>query len=454
MDQIKKNWQSVSCVDDAFLLIDIGRVITSRDMDVLIKVMNPDDENKVISYFAERLAERYRDRDAAEIILESVLLWLAVRPKEASVIIFLQKILEHPERMEVIEAFPHLCMNLELVERQKKQDIFDISVFLMAQMGLQINHLAEVYPEEFSRHLSIIAQISAIMVSMSNISSFRARLSLFNYFGILELQSGRENHFKKLMDRFGSTLVNQIFHDLFETKTEAYALAYLMDNLPYVLMGSDTTQRSLQNVLRFNLLKHPLKFSLFLKVFTPHLLSELAKYSGEKQNLTLQNYLKHLTILLNVISQIDQPRLSKEILLSMCSCHAHISGRTFVRHITQSGDIRLFYRELLSKLISAKDSRQYLESLSKFRHNQRQPVKAFVRLEVGVFDQIYTLGQSHRASAQDQESLEPGHKTEGTDAPKKGKKRGRKKKSHPPVPPNASVKKEDARGTKSSASAA
>lgn len=403
MDQKIKHWKQARSPQDAFFLIDIGSIIAYKDLRWLRRVFSYEQEQEVVAYFAERFAERYRNRDAAEIILESLLLWLTFSAKEGLVVIFLQKIFEHPERIEIIQAFPRLCLNLELVEQPKSNDVFDVSVFLIAQMGLQIFSLAQLHPQEFSKSEDILPQISAIMISMSNVSSFRTRLCLFNYFGILELRHGKEHHYKKLMQRFGYTLVNEIFSDLFQKKNESFALAYLMDNLPHMMLASYNAQNVLQDVLRYNMLKYPNRFSLFLQAFNPCILTAVRDYPlGHQRTLTV-NYVTHLAILLRVISQIDQPRLSKEILISLAAFKDHKQAQHLLQQLLSSQEIRVFYRELLEQLLGADNPRNYIERISKFRQKKRGPRPKIRHRNHGIFDQIYHLGrqqgprQSHEA---------------------------------------------------------
>ena len=383
----------ITTPQEARNLVDVGAIASYKDVKNLLKLFSYKQEEDFIRYCAERFTERYHNRDAAEIILESLLLWLTLSAKEGLAVTFLQTIFEHPERMDLIEAFPHLCLNLELVERRNQKDIFDISMFLVAQMGIQVDHLAKQYPQEFTGHDKTLSRINAIMISMSNISTFRAQLILFNYFSVMELKHGKEHNFRKIIQRFGTSFINRVFSDLSRRKTQSLALAYLLDNLPYMILASDYTQLTLHEILRFNMLKFPVRFALFLEIFTADLIEKMPSYTQKQQKTLTEHYLKHLALLLKVIAGIDQPRLSKELLLSLCDFQVSEQGKYFLQQLTKSAEIRKYYRDLLSKLMASEDHREYIESFKRFRSRTAGRKPFLIQREVGIFDQIYQLGK-------------------------------------------------------------
>ncbi|MCY4444008.1 MAG: hypothetical protein OXC44_04325 [Proteobacteria bacterium] len=388
-------WQAITCIDDAFTLVDVGLLLTSSDITVVNNTFDEHDQQRLVLHFAERFAERYEDRDAAEILLESCLLWLHYCRTEALVVSFLERIFEHPRREDVILAFTHLCLNMEIIDQHKSEKIIELIVFLMAQMGLQTKILAEKYPEMFTKHKNIISTISSIMMSMSNVNSFRTRICLVNYFILLDVVHKHENNFQKLMDRFGTTMLNQLFGYLFSKKTENYACHYLVENLPYVFLCTITIQNIVQDIFRHNMLKHPVKFSCFLKFFTNNIQKQAGLLGKQKERTIIHTYLMHLAMLLKKISKLDQPKLSKEIYLSLCSFENYDFSKQFLENIISSGDISMFYKKTLKRLIhlrSAKQRRKYLDTMPLLCFSSREKQPNFALKECSIYSQVFNLG--------------------------------------------------------------
>ena len=390
----QKSWKNVKTKQHAFDLIDLGVLVKHKEIVSLKKLLNTEDEELILSYFAERFAERYSDRDAAEIILESLIRWLSLSCDDTLIVIFLRKIFEHPDSIEIIKVFPGLCLSLELAEKKNIEQIYDLSVFIISQMGIQINHLSKVYPEQFASHLKIINHISTYMLSVGNINSFTTRLCLLNYFATIDIQSGLERNFNKIMGRFGSTLLNQLFSCLAEKKMQCFALNYLLKNLPIILLTGDKTQETLHDVLRFNMLKYPLKFSLFIKIFSEDLKSNLLDNIPDNfHHQIIENYLKHLVLLLKVIAKVDHHHLSKEVILSIFAFDNHPYGQNILEQLKFSNMLRPYYRNLIKYLSRIDNKRKYLESSSKFNFHKKGRKPSLKKDKCSDFEVMYVLGK-------------------------------------------------------------
>lgn len=400
MTKYVKYWNEIVSLEDAFYLIDIGVVIRVEDLVHLKRSITHEMTLSVFEYFAKKLTERHRDRVPGEVIMESMLLWMSMAMQEAYFIVFLQKIFEHAERDSIIYMLPRLCFGLEIVDSRHEDNVYDLSVFLVAQTGIQIKHFSQKYPEEFPQAQKIVNHISAIMVSIANVSSYRARLCLVNYFGMIELEQYRESYFNRVMTRFGSTVLNQLFSYLFEKKTEAYAYQYFVENFPCILLTDSDTQSTIQEIMRYNMLKHPEKFSQLIREFTPELKQTIALYSSDQKKCVVKNYLHHLATLLQVVSQIGHPKISKELLLALCSFEEMPFTQQFLDNIIQSQEIRSFYRKILYNLRLKKNKkREYIESIAKLRTKKRGRRPRISKKDLSVFEQIF-FSQSKNAKTE------------------------------------------------------
>lgn len=389
MSQNIKHWKNLQSIDDALYLIDIGIIITKQDIPAIQKVIHTSQHKRIIAHFIDRLSERYNDRDSSGILLESLFIWLGDHLTEKNIIYFLEYIFEHAQRLEIIQSFPQMCLSLELVDRQTRGLIFDLSIFLIAQMGLQTDILAKKFPEEFSNHQTTIQKLSAFMISIGNENSLRTRMCLLNYFGWMYTQHHKGQQFNKIMERFGSTLIKQLFQELFEGKSQQYILTYLLENLPYVLLSKPQIQNAMQHILRHNMLKHPIKFSIFIKIFIKEL-KHLKHYPPEQITLIKTNFLKHLNMLLGVASNLQQHTLAKHIILSIVQFKKHPVLSTIIENIHADPQMNEMYITALDTALQSSRPEKKLNQIKEFQElesKNKPKIKSAQRC--GIFDQIF-----------------------------------------------------------------
>ena len=394
IESTKSHWKDITKLEQVYALIDLGVLIKHKEIVAMRKTFEVKDQELILGYFTERFAERYQDRDAAEIVLESIIRWLALTTDDKLIIVFLKTIFEHPDCVKIIKAFPGLCLSLELAEKKNIEQIYDLSVFIIAQMGIQINYLGSVYPKQFKNHIKIVNHISTYMLSVGNANSFTTRLCLLNYFATIDIRRGLELNFNKIMGRFGSTLLNQLFSCLEHKKLQCFALNYLIKNLPSILLTGDSCQGTLHEVLRFNMLKYPLQFSLFIKIFSADLKGDLLNdIPVQLHEKLIENYLKHLALLFGVISKVDQHNLIREILLALFDFDYHPHFKQIIDQLQYSVILRPYYRNLIKYLIRAEDKRKYLESSPKFNRHKKGRKPSLRNEKCSDFELMFVLGR-------------------------------------------------------------
>src|SRR5690606_26461565 len=110
---------------------------------------------------------------------------------------------------------------------------------------------------DFPKAQALLDHIATYLLSVSNTNSSCIRLSLLHYFGVTEHGSSNKLYFNRVMSRFGHTVLDHLFALLFRKKSEAVALQYLVENLPYVLGADRHSQRIVHETFKHYMLKEP-----------------------------------------------------------------------------------------------------------------------------------------------------------------------------------------------------
>ena len=106
-----------------------------------------------------------------------------------------------------------------------------------------------------------------------------------------------------------------------------------------------------------------------------------------------ETYLKHLALLLKVVSEVNHKQLAKEILLSLVNFEGVEFKDQLITDILRSDDIRSFYRDILARLRDAPNKEKVIDSVSHFRSSKRGRKPSFSRSQnLGILSQINFLG--------------------------------------------------------------
>lgn len=389
----KPTWKGIKSVDEGKELIDIGILLNWSDMRTLKRTFSESDQVDIVKHFAGRLAERIEDRLASELIVESLLVWTAANNSEQLIDGFIEAVFEEPDRLELIKAFTELSLTSDTTDAKHYEDMFAVAVSIISQFGINLKYMAQRYPEELKGHEQTLAHIGTYLISVSNNNSSAIRFCLLNYFGVVSVADSNIEPFNKLMGRFGHTALDTLFSLLFNKKTEAVALQFLMDNLPFVLLANDHTQKMLHEIFKFYMLKKPEKFSIFVSMFSEELRSEKPSFFDTHKSKVCETYMKHLALLLKVVSEVNHKQLAKDILLSLVKFDGVEFKNTLIESILRSDDIRPFYREILGKLKDAPSKEKVIDSISHFRSSKRGRKPSFSRADnLGILGQVNFLG--------------------------------------------------------------
>jgi hypothetical protein len=387
---VPTSWKGTQTVDEARQLIDYGAMLRWRDMRTLRRSLAPEDEEKIVRHFAVRLAERASARLQAEILVESAMVWLANAASEKLMHAFLEELFAQPTCDDACWALVEISLTSEVSERKHDHDIFEMSVALICELGISIQEYDRAYPGEFNRAQPLLDHIATYLLSVSNANSSCIRLSLLHYFGVTEQLTTAKTCFNRIMSRFGHTVLDHLFNLLFRKRSEAVALQYLLENLPFVLAADRHSQKIVHETFKFYMLKQPERFALFIQAFADSL-NEL----GEEFDEARKTFLQHLGAMLKVASDVNHKQLGREFLTSILKFRHDAFCKELVAGIHAEPEIRKPFRELLDQMVASGSGHEAetADAVAQFRSTKRGRKPSFSRADgMGTLHQVHYLG--------------------------------------------------------------
>lgn len=386
---IPANWKGTESLEAAIQLIDYGVMLKWRDMRTLRRSFTEDQEDVVVRHFAKRLAERAGVRLQAEILVESSMIWLANAASERLLNAFLEELFARPAFDQACWALVEIALTSEMAEQKHDSDIFEMAVALICELGLSIQAYNKDFPGEFARAQALLDHIATYLLSVSNANSSCIRLSLLHYFGVTEHGMVNKNYFNRIMSRFGHTVLDHLFSLLFRKRSEAVALQYLVENLPFVLEADRHSQKIVHETFKYYMLKQPERFSLFVQAFA----EELRSKPGFANNEATKTYLQHLGAMLKVASDVNHKQLGREFLTAILKFEGTDFCTELLDHILAQEEIRKPFRELLGQLRTGRSVQDVVDQVAQFRSSKRGRKPSFSRVEgLGTINQITYLG--------------------------------------------------------------
>lgn len=391
------SWKSVANLEEAKQLIDMGSLLIWKDFKQARKAMDDQQLQELVRYAAARLSERVESRLPEEILIESLLIIFANCQNEDVLVAFLHEILEQENRIDACTILVELAITVEVSDAEHSEEIFAIAVALICELGSMIRQIQLQTPKEAGLPAArLLDRISTYLLSVSNSNDNCIRLSLLHYFGNLEKGKTHKSGFNRIMGRFGHTVLEHLFTLLFNKKTEAVALQFLLENIPHILEADDHTQTILQETWKHYLLKKPERFALFIQALSQHLLA----MPDAEAKVCRKVYLQHLALLLKKVAEVDHRELGREILGAMASFSAEPYFKELVQMIIRDQSIRESFRILVTKLANASNVESVLEEADSFRSSKRGRKPSFAKTDkTRVIYQVKFLGTQQAAKA-------------------------------------------------------
>ncbi len=383
------NWKGTKSLEQATQLIDYGVILKWRDMRTLRRALKAEEEEQVIRHFAKRTVERSGQRLQAEILVESVMIWLANAASEKLLHVFLEELFAQPGCDDACWQIVEIALTSELSEHSHEGDIFEMAVALICELGINVQEYNKAYPGEFQRAQALLDHIATYLLSVSNTNSSCIRLSLLHYFGVTEHGLANKACFNRIMSRFGHTVLDHLFALLFRKRSEAVALQFLLENLPFVLEADRHSQKIVHETFKYYMLKQPERFCLFIQAFSEEILTKNDPAFVE----AMKTFLQHLGAMLKVASDVNHKQLGQEFLLSILKFDRLPFCREMLTHLHSDADIKKPFRELLDQLRASHHGSDVVDASLQFRSSKRGRKPSFSRAEgIGTMHQVTYLG--------------------------------------------------------------
>lgn len=381
------SWKNVKQVEDALLLIDSGVGLRWKEMRTLKRSLSEQEQSKILRYFATSLCKNVEDRAFCEVIVESLLIWVTNSVNESLIAALFDQLFQEADHDIACRVFVEIALTNDMTEDTHDEEIYSMAVALICELGIAIREWEERSPNEFKNAREVIDHITTYLLSVSNNNNTCVRLSLLHYFGYVCSHQLNKTAFNRIMDRFGHTVLDHLFSHLFNKKSEAISLQFLLENLPYTLEADSNSQRILHETFKYYMLKNPDRFSLFIQTFTDHLI-ELKGHDASKKVM-----LQHIGVLYKVVSGVNHKALGRELLISIQKFESSQFKTDFIERILRDESIRVSFRDLLSQLKDSEDAHEFTESVAQFRSPKRGRKPSFTRAtNIGTMGQITFLG--------------------------------------------------------------
>ncbi len=388
-------WKGINDLEMAKKLIDSGILLQWREMRTLNRNFSEEQQEKIINHMAIRFVERSKQRLSAEIIIESLLIWLAATSNDRLIGCFIEGVFNQPKSGESFSALAEIVLSFEPSGTDHIKEMNSTGVLLLVETGIAVQLVATQYPDMIKSPKALIEKISSYLLSISNTTDKSTRFALVHYFGVVEKGKRRDN-FNKVMTRFGLTVLESLFSLLFQKKTESIALQFLLENFGYVFDADSSVQKITFNVMRTNMLKNPERFSLFINTFSRHVHSEFWD-GGSKAR---QTYVNHLMLLFKVSAHVGHRVLASELIRSISMLKDQQSLFLELQKIANDISIKKKFRELVeSEIVMLQGEKVKNSSAVLFRSTKRGRKPSFTKAEkVGSIKQISILGATEKVS--------------------------------------------------------
>ena len=312
---LKRSWARITSLQDALMLIERGIVLQRKDVRRVIARFDPAEHDAIIEHFAVTFCNNVSSWSMAERTVESLLVWLTWSSDDRAVRVFIAKLCSQENFRRSCWVLIEVALSDNTSQLEHGERLFATSVSFICELGRSL-HGEEGEGKIASQDL-LWNHLSTWLLSLSSINSSAIRLSLLSYFGSMSYTETGKTFFNRIMRRFGYTVLDHLFFLLFNRKSEAMALEYMLHNLPWVLGGDYFTQKIMRSIFQHYMYRHPERSLLFLRTFTDELLARPPATDATKrklQNEIEQSLLRHLASLYLVVAEINQRALVPEFI--------------------------------------------------------------------------------------------------------------------------------------------
>lgn len=385
------SWHNCKDLDTARHLVDIGVVVGWRDAKHVTGFFSTEDQVTILRYMILRLCERVDIRLSQEIIVESILIWLANARNETLIVAMLQELFANEQCESACKTMLEVIFSAEYAERDHVLEIYDLSVVLICELGFAIQSFERQFPGQLKGSRHLLDRVATYLLSASNSNSEAVRLSLVHYFGETEKGLREKVFFNRVLSRFGHTVLDHLFGMLFHKKVEGVALQYLLENMPQILEADHHTQVIIHESLKFYALKHPDRFGLFLVALAERIQSQTEQESVLSRRALLLQFMA----LFRVASEVNARDLGRDIIIAMGHLKADPSFYQLTNDLEKDAFLRPVFKEMVQKLVHAASQNIDPGVLVMIKNVKRGRKPSLAKTgEMGTVSQVTFLAQS------------------------------------------------------------
>jgi len=384
------NWRNIHDIVDAKRLVDLGHLLSWNEGRTVVKFLGETGSCELVRHMAFRMGERFNDRLAAEILVESLYAVLTASGREVVMIAFLEELFDSDEFEGITRNLVEISLGGEVGEDELSKSVVSAAVALVCEIGLNIQRVEEDDPGRIDKGRSLSDHIAAYLLSVSNTNVQAVRLCLLRYFSQTEYGNITKKNYSRLMNRFGHSLMEALFQQLFVKKSEKIAAQYLLENLPCALEAGGDMQRMLHETLKQHMLKESERFCLFMHELGSHVLS-----LGQEGELcpAAKSFARHLIALYKVASDLGHKHLGREVLQELYKFAPYEDCSGWIHSLEVSSEIRKSFRELaVDYRIKIVQAGKGGKVISQFRVSKRGRKPSIGKGDFGFLEQVMILG--------------------------------------------------------------
>lgn len=348
---IDRSWGRSTTLPGVRKLIERGVLLQRKDMRRVTSHFAEDERDAIIEQFADTFCKHISSRAMAERTVESLLVWLTWTDSNRAVRVFIDKLRAQENFYRACWVLTEVALADDVTQIEEGERVFATSIFLVCELGRVLHAHVEDDAAKFSEYSSLCNHLATWLLSLSSINSSSIRLSLLNYFGSMSYTATGKKFFNRIMRRFGYTVLDQLFFQLFNRRSEAMALEYMLHNLPCVLGGDYFTQNILRSIFQHYMYRNPERSLLFLRTFADELLATPPAADAvqlEWQNKIKHSFIKHLAALYLVVAEINGRALIPEFLEILNRFQHEDDFHLTMRALQDSSALKPYFRSWLS----------------------------------------------------------------------------------------------------------
>lgn len=384
------SWRHCKTVEEAQHLVDIGIILSWKDGRHLTGSMREEDQAAIVRYMVNRLCERSEIRLSQEIVVESLLIWLANASSEGLIAVMLEELFSNERCEQACKNIMEVVFSAEYADKDHSVEIYNLSVILVCELGFAIQGYDRQFPGQLKGVRQLLDRVSTYLLSASNSSSDAVRLSLIHYFGETEQGIVDKVYFNRVMSRFGHTVLDHLFGMLFRKKVEAVALQFLLENMPFILEADHHTQVIVHESVKFYALKNPDRFGLFLVALS----EKVAGMPEARGKLARRALMLQFSALFRVVSEVNVRDLGRDIVIALGHLKSDPSFGQVIRELEADTHLRPQFKEMVQKLLHAASANLDPAQLVVLKNVKRGRKPTLARTgEMGTISQVSFLSQ-------------------------------------------------------------